>query len=332
MNTTNFNSFNDTIFLTFFTIEGIIAIPTVFGNLLLIYCIKHYKTFHTRSYILIANLAVSDFLIGAVFIPYDMSTVGFPQMRQNKITCILRNALLLTFVGASVVNLLLISLERYAAIAYPLWHLKLSPNWLIGSIILAWSFSSILAILPLMGWNSWNTTLKCTRKWNDTYAHSYKVMWILICVLTIIISISLFIRVVIITFKLLDSSNMAEGDIRKFSPRYLTTSIEKTKVLILILGVFVVCWAPYCIVVFLEILFPSKRKQLDEVRIYCGMVAFVNSSLNWVIYGLKNKKIRHAFIRTLKCGSGESMQSISRQNSSNPNSCTEFGQISSISL
>jgi hypothetical protein len=213
-----------------------------------------------------------------------------------------------------------------------LWHLKLSPNWLIGSIILAWSFSSILAILPLMGWNSWNTTLKCTRKWNDTYAHSYKVMWILICVLTIIISISLFIRVVIITFKLLDSSNMAEGDIRKFSPRYLTTSIEKTKVLILILGVFVVCWAPYCIVVFLEILFPSKRKQLDEVRIYCGMVAFVNSSLNWVIYGLKNKKIRHAFIRTLKCGSGESMQSISRQNSSNPNSCTEFGQISSIRL
>ena len=82
---------------------------------------------------MIANLAVSDFLIGAVFIPYDMSTVGFPQMRQNKIT----NAFLLTFVGASVVNFLLISVERYAAIAYPLWHLKLSPNWLIGSIVLA---------------------------------------------------------------------------------------------------------------------------------------------------------------------------------------------------
>jgi len=92
-------------------------------------------------------------------------------------------------------------------------------------------------------------------------------------------------------------------------------------------------WAPYCIVVFLEILFPRKRKQLDEVRIYCGMVAFVNSSLvNWVIYGLKNKKIRRAFIRTLKCGKREGMQSISRQNSSNPDSCTEFGQISSISL
>jgi len=183
----------------------------VFGNLLLIYCIKHYKTFHTRSYILIANLAVSDFLIGAVFIPYDMPTVcWFPQMRQNKITCILRNAFLLTFVGDSVISLLLISLERYAAIAYPLWHLKLSPNWLIGLIVLAWSFSSILAILPLMGWNSWNTTLKCTRRWNDTYARDYKVMWILICVLTIIISIILFIRVVIITFRMLDSSNVAD--------------------------------------------------------------------------------------------------------------------------
>jgi len=131
-------------------------------------------------------------------------------MRQNKITCILRNAFLLTFVGDSVINLLLISLERYAAIAYPLWHLKLSPNWLIGLIVLAWSFSSILAILPLMGWNSWNTTLKCTRRWNDTYARDYKVMWILICVLTIIISIILFIRVVIITFRMLDSSNVAD--------------------------------------------------------------------------------------------------------------------------
>jgi hypothetical protein len=141
---------------------------------------------------------------------------------------------------------------------------------------------------------------------------------------------------------------MAEGDIRKFSPRYLTTSIEKTKVLILILGVFVVCWAPYCIVVFLEILFPSKRKQLDEVRIYCGMVAFVNSSARilstYTVHALStstfkrsNESTSYLFIlqsinNPVKCGGGESMHSISRQNSSNPNSCTEFGQISSISL
>ena len=149
-NSTNKVDFNDKLFLT---VEGIIATPTVLGNFLLIYCIKRYKTLHTRSYILIANLAVSDLLFGLVFIPYDMTDGSWCSRNTRKQGNVpSRYALMSEFADASVFTLVVISLELYAAIVYPFWHLQLSSNWLIGPIASTWTLSSIIVVLPFIGW------------------------------------------------------------------------------------------------------------------------------------------------------------------------------------
>jgi hypothetical protein len=45
----------------------------------------------------------------------------------------------------------------------PLWHFKLSSKWLICSIAVSWIMSTVIAGLPLAGWNIVNSTnLKCT--------------------------------------------------------------------------------------------------------------------------------------------------------------------------
>jgi hypothetical protein len=311
----NIKRLDETFSTIFLVTESLMIIPTIFGNLLLIICIKRYNILQIWSNILIANLAVSDFLLGLIFIPYDMTLKHVRVMSENKFACLLRNALLLQFVGASVFNLLLLSLERYAALAFPLWHFKLSSKWLICSIAVSWIMSTVIAGLPLAGWNIVNSTnLECTNRFNDNLPISYQTFFISVFLTSIVISFILFIKVVIISFKVLKSYKDKMADILRISPRQLKSSIEKTKLLILVLGVFVLCWLPYGVIVVLELFIPRENKTIIQAKAYSSLLAFLNSSVNWIIYGLKNKDIRNAFKQILcrkrKQGSGSTQMNL----------------------
>ena len=294
------DGFQDRISIIFIVTEGVIMIPIVLGNCLLIICIKRHKTLHAKSYILIANLSMSDLLLGLVYIPYDMTFWYFPVLRENKFTCLLRNVLLLEFVGASVFNQLFLSVERYIAVAYPLWHLQLPRTWLICSITIPWIIATVIAVLPLFGWNSWNSTVKCSYKFKETLPVNYRLFCVALYFASIVATFILFIKVVRITFKILQKRNSeTEINILRISTRSIQTSFEKTKLLILILGLFVLFWFPYGVVVVLDGLVSKRNQAIEEAKVYAGLLALLNSSTNWAIYGLKNNNIRRAFKITL---------------------------------
>jgi hypothetical protein len=59
----------------FFVIEAIPIVPILFGNSLILFSIARFRRLRTRMNILVANLLVSDFLVGLIMIPYDISFV-----------------------------------------------------------------------------------------------------------------------------------------------------------------------------------------------------------------------------------------------------------------
>ncbi|XP_052768089.1 alpha-1A adrenergic receptor-like [Mya arenaria] len=103
-------------------------------------------------HILIANLAVSDLIVGAVLVPLTLVGDFTGLKERNKYYCLTDISVFVISLGSSCYNLLLISIERFIAIMYPLKSkVILTRRRLITLIVFGWIDVTIVATLPLFG-------------------------------------------------------------------------------------------------------------------------------------------------------------------------------------
>ncbi|CAC5409325.1 unnamed protein product [Mytilus coruscus] len=179
----------------------------------------------------------------------------------------------------------------------------MSTKWLMASVVASWVVAMLLSALPLFGWNSWDEKVQCVSRWYDPIPTNFLTFLSSINAFSLIVSSILFLKVVETTFAAL-KKRFGEDDKLGTQPHSSITSktsIGKTKLYVLILGLFVVFWGPYCIVVVLKPILPSQRKQMDEAEKNSSLLALSNSAFNWIIYRLKNTQIRNAF-KVVLCG------------------------------
>lgn len=298
--------------ILFCAIEAIIFLPIIFGNLLILLSIARFKRLRTRINVLIANLAVSDLLVGIVMIPYDLNFMFNTSLRQNKLTCLLRHTFEIAFIGSSVLNLLVISIERYLAIVHPLFHVKKSTkNWLATLIASSWVISILVACLPLFGWNSWYPGVPCDPMY--IYSKSYSGLVYCILIGSMIANFVMYVQVVntaLAQLRALQAETSVVADDALRHVHIKKKSIKKTKMMILVLGVFAICWGPYCLTILFETIFLEPSDSMELVEKFLACFGILNSGLNWIIFGLKNSSYRKAFKYLLCCGKGISDSSL----------------------
>ena len=87
----------------FIAIGGFQALISVVGNGLILIAIGSYRRLHTTSNIFIANLAVSDFLVGIVVMPMyavlSTNDATIQKYLHQKNTCLLFNFVINTITG-----------------------------------------------------------------------------------------------------------------------------------------------------------------------------------------------------------------------------------------
>ncbi|XP_076581440.1 trace amine-associated receptor 13c-like [Chaetodon auriga] len=130
------------------TLLSCIALLTVTLNLLVIISISHFRQLQTPTNLILLSLAVSDLLVGLAAMPTAiiLQSCGF----LGKISCALSYPSGFILTSASVGNMVLISMDRYVAICYPLRYSSMvTPSRVKTCVSLCWTCSVIYNVIIL---------------------------------------------------------------------------------------------------------------------------------------------------------------------------------------
>ncbi|KFQ62399.1 D(1B) dopamine receptor, partial [Pelecanus crispus] len=254
---------------------------------------------------------------------------------------------------ASILNLCVISVDRYWAISSPFrYERKMTAQLALVMIGAAWALSVLISFIPVQlnwhkamgpsdGTSGSNDTLtrpseSCDSSLNRTYAISSSLISFYIPVAIMIVTYTRIYRIAQVQIRRISSLERAAEHAQSCRSSHvdchhhtsLKSSIRKEtkvlKTLSVIMGVFVCCWLPFfilnCMVPFCESPpsdphagLPCVSETTFNVFVWFG---WANSSLNPIIYAF-NADFRKVFSNLLGCGQFCSSTPVETVNISN---------------
>lgn len=134
-------------------IVTILMIVIVVGNMLVIIAIATEKSLKNIQNWFIASLAVADFFLGLVIMPFSLANELMGYWIFGNWWCDIHSAMDVLLCTASIMNLCLISLDRYWSITKAVEYLKSrTPARAAVMITAVWIMSGLICIPPLLGW------------------------------------------------------------------------------------------------------------------------------------------------------------------------------------
>jgi octopamine receptor alpha len=136
-------------------IVTILMIIIVVGNMLVIIAIATEKALKNIQNWFIASLAVADFFLGLVIMPFSLANELMGYWVFGSWWCDIHSAADVLLCTASIMNLCLISLDRYWSITQAVEYLKTrTPARAAFMITAVWIMSGLICIPPLLGWKA----------------------------------------------------------------------------------------------------------------------------------------------------------------------------------
>uniref|UniRef100_UPI0037E76CB8 trace amine-associated receptor 13c-like n=1 Tax=Semicossyphus pulcher TaxID=241346 RepID=UPI0037E76CB8 len=286
-----------------YTLLSSIAVLTVVLNLLVIISISHFRQLHTPTNLLLLSLAISDLLVGLLVMPVE--TVRFIETcwLLGDVMCALSYIIGFSLTSASVGNMVLISVDRYVAICYPLQYSnQVTRSRVELSVCLCWACSFLYNGLIL------KDHLRQPDRHNSCYGECLVVInyvsgtvdlvftFIGPCLFIIILYMRVFIVAVSQARALQSHIIMAAGS--RVTVTAKTSEKKAARTLGIVILVFLMSFCPYY--------YPSLAGQdISNSASSWAIVSWIvyfNSCLNPLIYALFYPWFRKAikFIVTLK--------------------------------
>ncbi|XP_036406088.1 trace amine-associated receptor 13c-like [Megalops cyprinoides] len=270
-----------------------LVLLTVFGNLLVIISICHFRQLHTPTNLLLLSLAVADFLVGITVMPFHFIYSIQSRWCFGAVYCLFYNVASFYLAGVSVYNVAFIAVDRYVAVCNPfLYSTKMTVNVTLIVISFLWCYSLIYSILllyfnGLLTYMTENATCseQCTVVVSDISSiFDFIIVFIVPCMIMVIMYLKIFsiakkhantIRCVRQQRHSKDTSKM----------NYSAASERKAaKKLGVLVSAFLVCLVPFYISTFFEIYIDKPSVYLAVVHLLA--LLYVNSSLNPILYAL----------------------------------------------
>ena len=227
----------------------LINILAFFGNFLMICGILSTKRFRNPSHYFLISLCTSDFLCSIFVMPLGIVTAVSGSWDNGKAACYFWLIVDMMCCSTSVLNLALVSLDKYLAIIKPLRYTDIqTPRNALFLIALVWIEAIFTASIPLFGfWELKNHSEVnvCVFSWFFPPFY-YIFVLSLNLLLPFVIMFYVYTRIYVTARRQLHRISILF--VQQHQSRVAVGIIKQNKAsrkLGMLLGVFVLCWSPY---------------------------------------------------------------------------------------
>ncbi|XP_046524204.1 histamine H2 receptor isoform X4 [Equus quagga] len=285
----------------------VLILITIAGNVVVCLAVGLNRRLRSLTNCFIVSLAITDLLLGLLVLPfsafYQLScTWGF-----GEVFCNIYTSLDVMLCTASILNLFMISLDRYCAVTDPLrYPVLVTPVRVVISLVLIWVISITLSFLSIhLGWNSRseNSSSELLTGVNHTASKCKVQVNLVYGLVDGLVTFYLPLLVMCITYYRI--FKIARDQARRIhhvgSWKAATIKEHKATVtLAAVMGAFIICWFPYFTVFVYRGLKGDEavNEVIEAVVLWLG---YANSALNPILYAALNRDFRTAYQQLFHC-------------------------------
>uniref|UniRef100_A0A674E2C4 Cannabinoid receptor n=2 Tax=Salmo TaxID=8028 RepID=A0A674E2C4_SALTR len=292
---------------------------TVLENLIVLCVILQSRTLRCRpSYHFIGSLAVAD-LLGSVIFVYSFLDFHVFHRKDSPNVFLFKLGGVIASFTASVGSLFLTAIDRYISIHRPLAYRRIvTRTKAVIAFCVMWTISIVFAVLPLLGWNCKQLNSVCSDLF-PLIDEKYLIFWIGVTSVLVLFIVYAYMYILWKAHhhavRMLSRTSQkslvvysADGTkVQTMRPEQTRMDIRLAKTLVLILVVLVICWGPVLAIMVYD-LFWKMDDDIKTVFAFASMLCLLNSTVNPIIYALRSKDLRHAFLSSCQACRGSAQQ------------------------
>ncbi|XP_078535030.1 trace amine-associated receptor 1-like [Lissotriton helveticus] len=298
---------NLTMKFIFYALIFLLILLTLSGNLLVVISIAYFKQLRSSTNCFLLSLAVADFLLGVMVMPYSMIRTIEGCWYFGTIFCWFHSSLDVMFCAASILHLSCIAFDRYYAVCNPLLYIyKMSAQRITALIVACWivplliSFGPILLGLHTLGVESAQPDSMCIVSVNKAYAVCISLIAFYLPMLLILAAYWKIYKVArkqalqIHAIEKHTSMPTINNDPKRKPRQSMKSERKAAKTLGVIIGIFLASWAPFFTANIIDPFIGYRTGAVEwEVFYWLG---YVNSAINPILYGFFQRSFRRAFL------------------------------------
>ncbi|XP_046730098.1 trace amine-associated receptor 13c-like [Silurus meridionalis] len=281
-------SVSPAVYILLYVCGAAVVLLTVCGNMIVIISVLHFKQLHTPTNMLVFSLAVSDFLVGVIFIPSMLIWTIESCWIFGTGVCISLWLICSFLTVVSIYNVALISVDRYVALSHPFFYTNtISMRMMCTVVYCNWCVCLAYSITFYYFNMSFMNFLLCP---GECFFIVNDVWTVIDLVITFIFPLSVIIilysRVFLIAKKhataIRELNNHTRPQTQKITSHSMKSERKAAKVLGILVAVFLACLLPY----FIYTLLGDVIKLQTETSQIVIIVLYLNSTINPFIYAL----------------------------------------------
>ncbi|XP_078512085.1 melatonin receptor type 1B [Lissotriton helveticus] len=273
------------------------TVVDIFGSLLVIISVLKNRKLRNSGNAFVVSLAFADLVVALYPYPLVLVAIFNNGWAMGKIHCTVSGFVMGVSVIGSIFNITGIAINRYCYICHSFVYDKLySTRNTMLYVCLIWTFT-VVAIVPnfFLGSLEYDSRIySCT--FVQTASSSYTIVVVVIHFIVPITVVSFcYLRIWILVIQVRKKVKS------ETKPRMKQSDFRNFLTMFVVFVLFAFCWAPLNLIGLAVAINPSKiaPKIPEWLFVVSYFMAYSNSCLNAIIYGLLNQNFRREYKRIL---------------------------------